>query len=352
MPFRTFTWEDGELKLGNKTPHPELRQIDKDTFKILKSFCYQAPDGDPDEGDVFVVPGEDFQPPSPPVSVHEAGVLRDVVIPPDTDGESDLASVPPIFWWLIASYGNHTRASLLHDALYVDEGEPPVPRRTADRLFLGALRESPQKAGHFRHWLMWAAVSAFGTMRYLRGGLFAAHVLAVWALTISGVVWAWGDRILSVSSTEWQIALAIVFGIAYLMLLGASWRAGVDVPRGWIVPLVLSSLLILVPLASEWTYPFELELSPFTLLVTAAALMLIGPLWGFFVDPTLRGWLWPTAVIGLPIAMIPFGLIVAATFLVWLIDLGASIALAFRRKAAGKDFEIDVPTFEPTRARP
>lgn len=179
MPFRTFTWEHGSVALGDRTPDPELRQVDEDAFVVLSSFCYRAARGDPDEDVVYLVPGEDFEPPA-----HRELDPR-VVVPPDMSGRTDLASVPSLFWWLIASYGNHTRASLLHDALYVDDGEPPVPQRTADRLFLTALREpGPQKGGAFRHWLMWAAVSAFGTMRWRLGLLFGLHLVAVWALTI------------------------------------------------------------------------------------------------------------------------------------------------------------------------
>ena len=49
----------------------------------------------------------------------------------------------------------------------------------------------------------------------------------------------------------------------------------------------MTSLLIVVPLANEWTYPLELDLDPFTLLAVALVLTLAGPLWGLWVDPTL-----------------------------------------------------------------
>jgi Protein of unknown function (DUF1353) len=356
VPFRTFRIEDGKLKLGTSTPAPELRQIEANSFAILKSFCYIVPPGDPDEGDVYVIPGADFDSSAATGEVTADGpdgvTPPRVVIPPDTGGLTDLASVPPMLWWLIASYGNHTRAALLHDALYVDEGEPPVPRRTADRLFLTALREPGEpKAGPFRHWLMWAAVSAFGTMRYRLGALFGAHVLAVWGLTIGAVVWALGDGIVWISWTWWQIVLAIVVALAFLVLIGTSWRAGVDLTGGWLVPTLLGTAIVLVPLAIEWTYPFEFELSPFMLLVGALALTLFGPLWGLWVDPTLRGWLWPTALIGLPIAVIPVILILVAIRLVWLIDLGAAIAVALRRKKAGQGQGFQVPTIKQTRVR-
>ena len=346
MPFRTLTWEEGSVAVGDRTPDPELRQIDEDTFVILRSFCYRSPSTDPDEGVVYVVPGEDFEP-----SAHR-GLGARVIVPPDMSGRTDLASVPSLFWWLIASYGNHTRASLLHDALYVDEGEPPVPRRTADRLFLTALREpGPQKGGAFRHWLMWAAVSAFGTMRWRLGLLFGLHVVAVWALTICAIVWAWADGIGGIGWSAWQIVLAALVGLAFLVVVGSSWRAGVDLRGGWLVPTAMTSLLVVVPLANEWTYPFELVLDPFTLLVVALALMLLGPLWGLWVDPTLRGWLWPTALIALPIAVIPAALILVAVALVWLVDLGASLAACLRKTPGGGKRPFELPTLPTTGAR-
>ena len=79
---------------------------------------------------------------------------------------------------------------------YADKGEQePVPRATADRLFLTALRELGQEKGAFRHWLMWTAVSLFGNMNRLLGGLCALQVLVVWALTVAAVAWAWGPTL-------------------------------------------------------------------------------------------------------------------------------------------------------------
>jgi hypothetical protein len=110
---------------------------------------------------------------------------HNVVVPPNEGGRTDLASVPSFMWWLVASYGNHTRAALLHDALVVDTKgvDPPIARTAADRILLSALREPGQKkGGAFRHWLMWAAASVFGTMRspfWLRPAGLAIHVWIV-----------------------------------------------------------------------------------------------------------------------------------------------------------------------------
>lgn len=321
MPFRSFTWENGVLGLGTGTPQPEFRQVDDERFVILKSFCYRVPANAPDEGNIYVVPGEDFETAygfgSGELPVEEDGQTspRSVVVSPETHGCTDLASVPSVFWWLIASYGNHTRATLLHDALYVDEGEPPVPRSTADRLLLTALREPGQKAGAFRHWLMWAAVSVFGRIASMFAkAVFTVHILATWSLFLAGAVWAWGRPVLDLAI--WQIALVLVALLALIPLLGSSWRSGVDLKAGWLAPLALIGLVLGVAMYSEGM-PTVGELSPFWLFALTGALVLVGMLWGAGVDPTLTGWLWPTALIGLPIALIPVGLILAARAVVW-----------------------------------
>jgi hypothetical protein len=247
-------------------------------------------------------------------------------------------------WWLIASYGNHTRAALLHDSLYVDSGVPPVPRKTADRLFLTALREPEQKTGVFRHWLMWAAVSAFGNMGKLLGGLFAAHVLAIWVLVIGAIAWKWGP-----SLTWWEILLALAALVGFLLVLGTGWRFGVDLTGGWLAPTALLAAAVLVPLVAAWPSPFDLGWTPFTLLLVAASLFFLGLLWGAAVDPQLRMWLWPTTMIGLPVALLPVGVILVAVRLVWFIDIGAAITASFRTDQYGNPRGFELPKIGPYR---
>jgi hypothetical protein len=349
VPFRDFEWRGERLEVGRKDPMPELRQTGPTSFVLLKGFCYHVADGDPEAGTVYVIPGEEAD---RDVRTRHTTTTDDppqqVVIPPTAGGgATDLASVPSFMWWLIASYGNHTRAALLHDSLYVEKGEEaPVPRATADRLFLTALREPGQKKGAFRHWLMWVAVSLFGNMNRLLGACCALQVLVVWVSTVAAIAWAWGP---SLSSAWWQIALVVAAVPAFLIVLGSSWRAGVDLTGGWLSPTLLLLVVVVLPLLLDWPSPFELGWSPFTLLFVATLLTLVGPLWGLAVDPALHWWLWPTATIGLPIALIPVGLIFLASALVWFIDLGAAITRAGRRAPDGSRQQFEVPRLRPAR---
>ena len=308
------------------------------------------PLGDPDYETVYLVPGADAPPDLPAETTTDEEPPRRVVIPPSDGGQTDLASVPSLFWWLVASYGNHTRAALLHDALYVKPDQPqPVPRRTADRLFLAALREPEGKKGAFRHWLMWVAVSLFGTMRRWLGGLFAIQVLAIWSFLIWAVTWAWAPSVWAIRWTWWQILIAVVAVPLFLFALGTAWRAGVDLTGGWLVPDLLVGALIFVPLGYRWTWPPKSWPSPFTVLLVAGALMLLGLLWGGAVDPRLRMWLWPTGLIGLPVAALPIAVIVVSIAIVWFIDLGAAIAAAPRKDPDGNRRGLEIPALKTYR---
>ena len=282
-------------------------------------------------------------------------------------------------WWLVATYGNHTRAVLLHDALIQDSGvSPPVERKTADALLLAALKEGEpgpaeqgrRKKGVFRHWLMWAAVAVFGTMDKLLAALFTVHVYAVWGFAIGGAAWAWGDLLWrdwapSISFfPAWAVqTLAVAVGVLIafsllLLLLGGAWRAGIKNTGGWAFVLVAVAALlgVLLWLARPSTVEFELpstvafEWSPFTLLALALALHVLGVFWGLAAaDRALWRWLWPTALIGLPIAALPVGLIFLSVYLVGLIDVGAAVTRALQTdERTGKRYRLELPDVKPT----
>ncbi|MBL7501291.1 DUF1353 domain-containing protein [Frankia sp. CNm7] len=80
---------------------------------------------------------------------------------------TDLASIPPMFAWLVPGLGSHLPAVLLHDGLIVTDGEaathdgPSVTREEADRIFRDAMKHLGTP--FVRRWLIWTAV-ALATM--------------------------------------------------------------------------------------------------------------------------------------------------------------------------------------------
>lgn len=344
MPFGTCRWVDGEPQVAfNEVPSPELRHEGEKWFVLLRSFCFLTPPEDPARGTIFVVPGAD-SPSSTRTGLRLQSNGNEVVVPPHDGGRTDLASVPPFMWWLVASYGNHTRAALLHDALVVDEEgvDPPIPRTAADRLLLSALREpGQQKGGAFRHWLMWAAASVFGTMRsplWLRPAGLAVHVFATWGLLIGALLWMWPELW---PDTWGQVVLALAAVPPFLVVMGSSWRAGANLTSGWLpTALMTVPVVVLAGIAGSGRALW--------LLLGVLALVLLGHVWGFAVDRTLRWRLWPTAIVGLPIAAIPVGLIFLSIVLVWFVDLGASLAASFSEDR-GRRRGFELPGFEPPR---
>lgn len=133
-----------------------------------------------------------------------------VTVPAHGD-PTDLASVPWLLWWLIASYGRHTGAAIVHDTLVVDR-MTREERVRADTIFFHALEESGNN--WFRHRLMWAAVGWGLTMRKAAPVLFvlfALHVLAFW------VALAWS----LVGGTHRTAAALAALALA---AAGAAWR--------------------------------------------------------------------------------------------------------------------------------
>jgi hypothetical protein len=71
------------------------------------------------------------------------------------DADTDFASVPQPFRWLIPKSGRHSKAAVLHDYLW--RVQPPIcSYAEADGLFRRALHDL--EVPLLRRWLMWAAV--------------------------------------------------------------------------------------------------------------------------------------------------------------------------------------------------
>lgn len=75
----------------------------------------------------------------------------------EVDMETDFASVPRVFVWLLPRYGRYTKAAIIHDYLW-REGvkKREITLREADALFRNAMSEL--KVPFLRRWVMWAAV--------------------------------------------------------------------------------------------------------------------------------------------------------------------------------------------------
>lgn len=91
---------------------------------------------------------------TPPVEAL-AELPRIVTVPENF--VTDLASIPPYFFWAIRPTGRHGHAAILHDWLYWDQS---CPRAVADKVFEVAMAEMnvalPVRKA------MWAAVRVFG----------------------------------------------------------------------------------------------------------------------------------------------------------------------------------------------
>jgi len=108
---------------------------------------------------------------------------------------TDLASVPPFLWGLVASYGRQTLPAILHDALseradHAPAGTGNAVRRDADLRFRRALVESGVTVLRAR--TMWAAVSLnrYAVFRLPLGLLLFAQMIVSIAAIVGAVVLA------------------------------------------------------------------------------------------------------------------------------------------------------------------
>jgi uncharacterized protein DUF1353 len=166
--------------------------------------------------------------------------LGTTVLVPAHGDPTDLASVPWVLWWLIATYGRHTGAAIVHDTLVVDR-MTREERVRADTIFFHALEESGNN--WLRHRLMWAAVSWGLTMRKAAPVLFVLftlHVLAYWA----AVAWALFGNAHRVAAATVALAL-FVLGLAWARVPTAAREVA---PLLWYL-VALGAGLVAPPLA-------------------------------------------------------------------------------------------------------
>lgn len=83
------------------------------------------------------------------------------VVPAGT--ETDFASVPRFLWGVVAPFGKHSVAAIVHDYAYRNA---LMTRWEADAIFRALMQRAG--VGGIRRWFIWAAVRCFGWMFYGR----------------------------------------------------------------------------------------------------------------------------------------------------------------------------------------
>jgi uncharacterized protein DUF1353 len=84
--------------------------------------------------------------------------------------DTDFASVPRVFAWLLPRYGRYTKAAIVHDRLWREDVPAKLlDLRDADGIFRRAMRELG--VPFLQRWVMWAAVR-WGAVT--KGGLLQA----------------------------------------------------------------------------------------------------------------------------------------------------------------------------------
>lgn len=81
--------------------------------------------------------------------------------------ETDFASIPRIFWSIVAPIGKHTLPSVLHDYLYEYGYSMDITRKKADKMFYDAMIES--KVARITANILWLCVRVFGYRNYNKG---------------------------------------------------------------------------------------------------------------------------------------------------------------------------------------
>ena len=161
MPFATLQ--------GTRLDRISLVQRAPGTFQLTRPFTYL----------------EAGRPESERITVRAHDESR----PAKGSNATDLASVPPFLWGLIASHGRHTAPALLHDQLWWEALNPDKrvwieQRREADRLFQVALREIGTTP--LRTAILWAAVSF---ERYWGPRKWQTILMAVHTVLVIAAVW-------------------------------------------------------------------------------------------------------------------------------------------------------------------
>jgi len=123
---------------------------------------------------------------TPPVQAADAE-RHWLLIPP---GGTDLGTIPGVLWGLLASYGRHTLAVLVHDHLAARVDDAPAAERfdrrsAADEVFYQALRDPEAgryRSPWFRSLVLWTGVSVDRFLKFnpVRFGVLAGATVGAW----------------------------------------------------------------------------------------------------------------------------------------------------------------------------
>lgn len=221
------------------------------------------------------------------------------------DFETDLASVPAVFTWLVPKSGHHLPAALLHDGLVHSPGQPPsylagrpIDRVEANRVFRDAMADTG--TGVVRRWLMWSAVTTHTMISGVGTGWSPAEK------------WRW--RLTAVLT----IAIVVVLGVLATLELADTIRVVPWMPEGgWFRELTAGAAgAVVIPLALGLAWgPFRiagvvLGIALALLLHVTVAIALLTGLYGLAEwlgrrAPTLAALV---ALAGIVVALLVFGL--------------------------------------------
>lgn len=209
-------------------------------------------------------------------------VYGEILVPADpATFDTDFASVPALFTWLVPKTGAHLPAALVHDGMvgsrdYVATAHPggsdPIDRVAADEIFRRAMRDS--LIGPIRQWLVWSAVtlgtiwhgsSSWSRARHLRyraaAGVSLLLVAALGALATLDLfdVIAWVPWMGDGRGFWLELVGGLAGAVVVPLLLGLTWGrfmvAGVVSCVALAVLLHVTVLLGLISagyLAAEW----------------------------------------------------------------------------------------------------
>ena len=200
---------------GPGTTGVQLRVDTPRRFTLMTPFWY-APFRPLPPALAALLPTPEQPPaPQPPDSTH-----RWLLIPA---GATDLASVPGVLWGLVASYGRHTLAVLVHDHVASLGDTAPEAERfnrasAADEVFYEALRDpeaGQYRAPWFRSLVLWAGVSAARYFRHRRPGFAALGGATVGAwLALGWLVENLGGRPFPLAAWILAIVGLVTLGVA------------------------------------------------------------------------------------------------------------------------------------------